>query len=114
MTSSINGSLWKRPLFIDFDSYTDSDQSFKGELIDHMVENLLELVTAYHSSIDQKDPTLFLSVCHKVKTTLVMLADKELDAAVETLAKTVGDEAKGSPLEKLVKEIISSLLAERG
>lgn len=118
MTGQINGSAWKRPLYVDFDSFTDNDPDFRRELIDHMVDNLRELVIAHQISAQQKDGTLFLKVCHKVKTTLVMLSDKELDLLIEIIKPTynnsASNEEKGCSLEKLCAEIIKSLLSEKG
>jgi hypothetical protein len=113
MISKIKESSWKRPLYVDFDTYTDNDADFKKELIDHMVENIRELVSAHQISAQQKDTTLFLKVRHKVKTTLVMLADKELDILVENGRGLVISEPDNAALEKLCTEIINSLLSER-
>jgi DNA replicative helicase MCM subunit Mcm2 (Cdc46/Mcm family) len=114
MIGEIKGSQGKRQLHVDFDSYTDNDPDFRKELIDHMVENIRELISAHQISAQQKDATLFLKVRHKVKTTLVMLDDKELDILVDNVNGSVINEPKGPSLEELCTEIINSLLSERG
>jgi hypothetical protein len=103
----------KRPLVVDFDLYADNDPDFKQELIELMVDNLEELLEAYKTSVEQKDPPFFSKACHKVKTTLVMLEDKELDALVEDLKTMEADETRAFLLKKICEEIIASLWLEK-
>lgn len=103
----------KRTLFIDFDLYAEDDAAFKQELIELMIENLRELQQSYGLSVDGNDPEIFLKACHKVKTTLSMLADGELDAIVEELKSPGASPSKVALFEKLCAEIITSLSAER-
>ena len=67
-----------RPLFIDFNLYTDGDADFKKELITHMIDNLQELQKALQTAHQQNTPDLFVKTSHKVKPTLSMLDDKDL------------------------------------
>ena len=103
----------KRTLFIDFKLYADNDEAFKQELIELMIENLRELQQAYGLSVDRNDPEIFLKACHKVKTTLSMLADSELDAVVEELKSPGVSPSRVALFDKLTAEIIISLSAER-
>ena len=113
MNTRINESKLSRTLFVDFELYADNDPDFKRELIDHMVDNLQELLQAYRTSIDQNDTTPFQKVCHKVKTTLVILEDDELNALVEDLKNMSVEGARISLLNKICAEIIASLLSEK-
>jgi len=105
--------MTKRKLFIDFDLYADNDPDFKQELIELMIDNLQELQQAYRLSAEQHDPQIFLKACHKVKTTLCMLEDIELQAVVEDLKHPGMTQDKVFLFNKLSAEIIASLLAEK-
>lgn len=107
-----NGHLLKRILSIDFSDYAGDDTAFKQELIGLMIENLQELQNVYRRSFKQKDSSLFLKVCHKVKTTVLMLEDKELIALVEELKNGEPDLERVSLLSALCGEIIDCLSAE--
>ncbi len=109
----INGRALKRTLSIDFNLYTDNDAGFKQQLIDLMIENLQELQHAYGASVEQKDSTCFSKACHKVKTTIIMLEDKELIALIEDLKRFDANAEKVPLLNGLCTEIIDSLLLER-
>ena len=109
----MNESISRRTLFIDFDLYADNDPDFKLELIQLMIENLEELQQAFILSVRQNDLQIFIKACHKVKTTLCMLADGELDAIVEDLKVPGINPEKVSLFNKLNVEIINSLSAEK-
>jgi hypothetical protein len=94
-----------RPLFIDFNAYTDGDDEFKQELIESMVENLQELAT----SLQQANVEVYQKVCHKVKSTLVMLEDAELQLLVDGVKSTYSDTNRKSALESICGAIINSL-----
>jgi hypothetical protein len=83
MNSKILGSSSMRPLFIDFDAYTDGDDDFKKELIVLIIDNLRELQQIL--SPNSHDIQVFHKVCHKVKATLVMLDDSEMMVTIEQL-----------------------------
>jgi hypothetical protein len=105
--------MLNRALFIDFDLYAENDPVFKEELIDLIIENLRELQQTYNYSVERQDPGLFRRVCHKVSTTLSMLADQELDTVIEDLKNSNVDQARVSFFNKLSTGIIASLLSER-
>ena len=75
-----------RPLFIDFNLHTDGDEVFKKELITLMIDNLRELLSAQDHSQKKNDHSFFLKACHKMKSTLTMLDDKELLQVVHELS----------------------------
>lgn len=102
----------KRPLSIDFEAYAENDPEFKKELITSMIDNLQELQQCYESAVASRNTQLFSKSCHKVKTTLIMLQDAQLDAAIELLQKDVLAICRPS-LDRIIKEIIGSLLAEK-
>jgi hypothetical protein len=103
------GSIPIRPLFIDFNVYTDGDEEFKKELIDSMIDNLEELQQALHLASQNNDAPLFSKVCHKIKATLHMLEDKELLDSVEKLKVSITDSVQVALLGKACIEIIESL-----
>ncbi|MBA4055989.1 MAG: hypothetical protein C0490_14840 [Marivirga sp.] len=113
MNTRTNVSTSKRTLFIDFEMYADNDPEFKQELIALMIDNLNELHKAYGTSVKQKDPEIFRKACHKVKTTLVMLEDPEIDAVVEDLKKPDVDPGNISRFENIIAELVESLLGEK-
>ena len=71
-----------RPLFIDFDQYTDGDPIFKLEFTQLMIDNLHELQQGIHDSLCTNDGKPFSLKYHKVAATVEMLNDAEL---IETL-----------------------------
>jgi hypothetical protein len=78
-TSLHNGDN-ARPLFIDFELHTDGDVEFKKELISLMIDDIWEL---YHA---QRNGTeTFLKICHKIKATLEILNDKDLNEVITQL-----------------------------
>ena len=113
MKSSILELPGKRPLFIDFDLYTDGDADFKKELITLMIENLRELQKVKQ----QNDHSLFLKACHKVKSTLNILNDNALNAVVNDLSEAAVKNEQGkqehvAQLHALCEEIVRSLEQE--
>lgn len=113
MNSNIDRTMIKRALFIDFDLYADNDPDFKNELIQLMVDNLHELQQAYHDSVEQHNTEGFKKICHKVKTTLCMLADREFYAVVEELKNSGVDQDRVSFFNQLISEITAGLLNEK-
>ncbi|HYF67554.1 MAG TPA: hypothetical protein VD884_05425 [Ohtaekwangia sp.] len=78
-----------RPLFVDFDLYAEGDTEFKKELITHMISNLVELQQELQAAIDQNDLKIFRAACHKYHTTVSMLADPGLDAAIDSIKEGI-------------------------
>ena len=93
--------------------YSDDDPDFKRELIKLMIENLEELEQAYYQSSEQKNITILQKAYHKVKTTLSMLDDHELNAIVEDLHDTRLGPAAIHHYRRIRAEITASLLAEK-
>jgi len=67
-----------RTLNIDFDQYTDGDAEFKQELVSLMIDDIGELQKSLGQATASNDPGIFLRGCHKSKTTVEMVNDKEL------------------------------------
>jgi hypothetical protein len=113
MNTMIKGHILKRTLFIDFNLYVEDDAEFKEQLVELMIENLQELRETYRIAVEQKDLASFLKACHKVKTTMVMLDDKELNDLVDEIKIMDPDVIRFSLLNKLCGEIIASLSSEK-
>ncbi|SKC54417.1 hypothetical protein [Ohtaekwangia koreensis] len=99
----------RRPLFIDFDAYTDGDPEFKKEITDLMIDNLQEMQQVLQIASKQNDLALFQKVCHKIKATLDMLEDKELLEVVAQLKISMADAELVKLLDRLCIDIIASL-----
>jgi len=104
--SRIFGSSSARPLYIDFDAYTDGDQEFKKELIVLIIDNLHELKHMLRPQLH--DIQVFHKVCHKIKATLVMLNDVEMMDIIEQL-KIMTNHSQLTQLDKICDDIIESL-----
>lgn len=103
-----------RPLSIDYDLYTDGDEVFKKDLIVMMIENLQELQQAITVADKQNSAPGFFTSVHKVKTTLTMLNDRDLDAALveaqsEGFFTSAGRDATVITVIRVCNEIIRSL-----
>ena len=101
-----------RPLFIDFDAYTDGDAEFKGELVVLMIDNLVEMQDVLQRATKSNDMKLFHGVCHKIKATIEMLADAEFSQTISDLKQTLTDSVKVTLLDTICAEIIDSLRRE--
>jgi PAS domain S-box-containing protein len=67
-------------------AYSEGDADFKKELATNVIRNILELKTALHESIaDRSDRTRFSKACHKVKTSLSLVGDKNFIAVVKRI-----------------------------
>lgn len=99
----------KRTLLVDFELYADNDPEFKQELIILMIDNLTELHSALKMSAKANEPDIFRKSCHKMKTTMVMLADSELNAVVEDLKRPDAEPGNISRFGNIVAELIESL-----
>jgi hypothetical protein len=74
-----------RPLFINFDQYTDGDADFKKELIYLMIDNLKEVQSSLKEASQKNKLEIFEKTCHKIKPTLSMLEDKDLMESIQTI-----------------------------
>jgi hypothetical protein len=101
-----------RPLFIDFDAYTDGDADFKKELITLIIDNLRELQEAAVRASEKNDGPLFDKCCHRIKATLTMLDDQALFEKVDQLKANITNAASVSTLHDLCEGIIESLNRE--
>lgn len=112
ITSKIFGTSSQRPLFINFEAYTDGDDEFKKELIDLIIDNLRELQQTMKIACQTNDGPLFHTVCHKIKATIHMLEDAELSENVEQLKIMVTDASRIASVDKICEGIIDSLRKE--
>jgi hypothetical protein len=112
VTSKVFGAATARPLYINFDAYTDGDDEFKKELVLLIIDNLLEMQQVLQVVSQTADGPLFHKVCHKIKATLEMLDDKEMLNVVGELKVTITDANRIALLDKLCSDIIDSLRRE--
>jgi hypothetical protein len=105
MVSKILTTSSPRPLFIDFDAYTDGDNEFKKELVGSMVENLHEL----RHVLQQSDISVYHKVCHKIKPTISMLEDEEFQKLIHELHTCFTDAQRIEALDKMCQGIVVSL-----
>lgn len=101
-----------RPLFVDFNAYTDGDDEFKKELVDLMIDDLRELQQTIHLAAQHNDVPLFQKVCHKIKTTLHMLDDQEFSLLLEDVKNHLSDASRVALLDRFCVAIIESLRKE--
>ncbi|MBI1769741.1 MAG: response regulator [Bacteroidetes bacterium] len=73
-----------RPLFINFNLYTDGDPDFKKELITLLIDNVRELQQTLRSQAHNVSK-IFHEVLHKVTSTVGMLCDKEFSETLEEI-----------------------------
>ncbi|HEY9047960.1 MAG TPA: hypothetical protein VIN08_18765 [Ohtaekwangia sp.] len=99
----------RRPLFINFDSFTDGDPDFKKEITELMIDNLQEMQQVLIMAFKQNDAIIFHRVCHKIKATLEMLEDKELLEIVEQLKANLTNADQVNLLDRICVDIIASL-----
>jgi hypothetical protein len=109
MAINFFGTTNGRPLFINFDEYTDGDVEFEKELVVSMISNLRELQQVLPEAVQNKDVSLFNKVCHKIKVTLEMLKDEELLGTIEQLKTKIDDGLKARALDNICADIIKSL-----
>lgn len=80
-----------RPLYINFDQYTDGDADFKKELIYLMIENLREAQHSLAEATEQNKLEIFEKTCHKIKPTLSMLEDQDLLESIQFIKTGFGN-----------------------
>ena len=105
----------ERPLFIDFELYSEGDKDFKRELIASMINDLEELQQASRRSCLQSDPAAFHTAIHKVKATVTMLNDADLISAVENLRNALPASVQSKELtsfQNVCSEVMASLRKE--
>ena len=85
MNIAILQSTANRPLFIDFDQYTDGDADFKKELIFLMIDNLKEIQDSLKEATKKNMLDIFEKTCHKIKPTLSMLEDQDLMDVIQSI-----------------------------
>lgn len=96
-----------RPLFVDFDKYTDGDTDFKKELAVLMIDNIYELIESLKSV--EKDLQDFLKTIHKIKPTIEMLDDAEFNENIASVKAEPGKQVFVSSLHNICTDIIQSL-----
>ena len=116
-----SGDRAMRPLFIDFDLYTDGDPAFKLEFTQLMIDNLQELQQSIRQSLGSNNGELFCLKYHKVASTIEMLSDVELTESLDAIRDhfkatlILGPhslQAKGEALQCLIGMIMRSLTLE--
>jgi hypothetical protein len=116
MNISILQSASNRPLFINFDQYTDGDNEFKKELIHLMIDNLKEIQHALKEATRNNDLEIFEKTCHKIKPTLSMLEDKDFIESIQFIkaqfSNTKDKEQSTSAFSTACDQIIRSLEKE--
>lgn len=85
MNLAIFQTAANRPLFINFDQYTDGDAEFKKELIYLMIDNLKEVQHSLVEAAKNNKLEIFEKTCHKIKPTLSMLEDKDLLESIQSI-----------------------------
>jgi hypothetical protein len=105
-----------RPLSIDFDLYTDGDLEFKKELVVLMIDNLRELQQSLKAADQQNNLDIFRKTCHKIKPTISMLDDQDLNVNIDEMyadfSNVVTRQERNATLHSLCAGIIQSLEKE--
>ena len=89
-TFSFRNTALFRPLYVNFDQYTDGDADFKKELGAQVIGNIQELKQSIYAAVQENDPEIFLKACHKIKFTLEMLNDAEFMTMIKELERDLG------------------------
>ena len=82
----------QRPLYIDFDQHTDGDAEFKRELVSLIIADITELQKSLVAATRSNNPDVFLKGCHKSKTTVEIVNDKEFSLLLEELEAKIVQE----------------------
>ena len=115
MNISIQKSVNRKPLSVDFDLHTDGDLEFKAELVILMIENMRELQESWSKANKQNNLEIFRESCHKVKPTISILDDKELIDAIEQLKHQTDENEKKNTIamfNRLCEDLIKGLEEE--
>jgi DNA-binding response OmpR family regulator len=81
-----------RPLYIDFDQHTDGDPEFKRELVSLLIADIAELQKCLVTAIRSNNPDIFLKGCHKSRTTMEMMNDREFSLILQELEERIVQE----------------------
>jgi CheY-like chemotaxis protein len=74
-----------RPLTIKFDAYNDGEVIFKLNILDLMISNIRDLQQALSNALFKKDIKAYKKAAHKVRSTLIILDDREFSQLIDTL-----------------------------
>jgi hypothetical protein len=96
-----------RPLFVNFDKYTDGDIEFKKELVALMIDNIYELIGSLKST--EQDIQIFLKTIHKIKPTIEMLDDPEFSEHIASVKAEPGKQILLNSLHNICTDIVHSL-----
>lgn len=105
--------MYTRQLFVDFALHADDDLAFKDDLIRHMILNLQELRQALELSLKHSDISYFQKACHKVNTTIRLLADEEFKNVVDGIKGGNDNPDMVSQFNNIYSQLVQSLEAER-
>jgi response regulator RpfG family c-di-GMP phosphodiesterase len=84
----------RRPLFVNFDLYTQGDADYKKELISLLIDNLDELQRSISNASSQDGLKTLNHVFHKIKIAISILNDPELTRVLEEVkVNCVGTDA---------------------
>lgn len=89
-TFSFRNTALFRPLYLNFDHYTDGDPDFKRELGTQVIGNVQELRQSIYAAVQESEPEIFLKASHKIKFTLEMLNDVEFITLIRELERDLG------------------------
>jgi hypothetical protein len=116
MNIAILQSTAGRPLYIDFNQYTDGDADFKKELVTLMIDNLKEILDSLKEATQKNTPEIFEKTCHKIKPTLSMLEDPDFMDIIQKIrcefSDTVHKEQHVTAFNTTCAQIIKSLEKE--
>jgi PAS domain S-box-containing protein len=88
--------------------YSEGDLTFKKELAQLFIKNIRELKESLEIVFSTNDDNAFKQTSHKVKTTLGMLGDKELETKTQQLKTELAQKAdKKSISKKTIDEFLS-------
>lgn len=103
----------RRQLFVDFALHTDHDVAFKKELITHMLRDLQELKHALDHSMELCDMSHYRSICHKVNSTITLLADEEFKNIVQEIKVSSEHRDLVMQFNDVYSQLVKSLEMER-
>jgi len=102
-----------RPLYVNFEDYTDHDSEFKQELIKLMINDVQELQQSFDIAAGKNDYEIFKKTCQKIEGTINMLNDKEFTDTINALKIWYSEDDKLITFfNKLSHDIIESLMLE--
>ena len=102
-----------RQLFVNFALYADDDLTFKNELIGHMIKDLNDLKQSLDLSIQSSEISHFRTACHKVNSTITMLADEEFKNVIEGIKASKESPELVTKFNNIHSQLVQSLQAAR-